>query len=100
MRRIADLVDHIKDEIEGAYCYAEAYIDYKSFGNNERATIYRKMAQDELDHAINIHSIAQQDIERIRKVYPNPPEEMRREWDHVHAEMMDKTAVVKNMLSL
>ena len=100
MRKISDYVEHIKDELEGSYCYAETYIDCKASGNNERANAYRKFSQDELDHATGIHSFAVQDIERIRKVYPNPPTEMQREWERVHLEMIEKTAVIKNMLSM
>lgn len=99
MKRIKELVDKIEDELEGAKEYAESYLDYKVKGNNSRATQLKSMAQDELNHANNIHEIAVSEIAELRKVY-TPPVEMEEVWEKSHKEFVERAAWIKQMLAM
>lgn len=99
MRSIKKYVDHISDEIEGAKEYAENYVECKAKGNMYKANKYRDMAQDELNHAMNIHEFAVKDIEELQKVY-TPPTDMLEKWEHEHKKYVEQVALVKQMLSL
>jgi ferritin len=99
MRSIKKYVDHINEEIEGAKEYAENYIEWKARGNIQRANSYRDMAQDELNHAMNIHEFAVKDIEELKKVY-TPPIAMLEKWEHEHKRFIEEVAHVKQILSM
>ena len=99
MRSIKKLVDHIKEEIEGAKEYAENYIEYKAKGNIQRANKYRDMANDELNHAMNVHEFAVQDIEQLSKVY-TAPVEMQEQWEHEHKKFVEEVARIKQILAM
>ena len=99
MRTIKKYVDHIQEEIEGAKEYAEQYVEYKAKSNMHKANKYRDMANDELNHAMNIHEFAVKEIEEISKVY-TPPVEMLEKWELAHKKYVEEVAWIKQMLSL
>ena len=99
MKKIQELVDHIDEELEGAKCYAEKYLEYKADGNGAWANRYREMAQDELKHAGYIHEIAVTEIENLRKVY-TPPIEMQEKWDEEHKKYVGRSTWIKQMLAM
>ena len=72
MKKIANLVEQIDEELEGAKNYAEAYLDKKAGGDSQWASRFKEMAQDELKHAGFIHDLAMEEIDRLRKVYTPP----------------------------
>ena len=99
MRRIKDLADHIAEELDGAKEYAETYLDYKVKGNGNRASQYKSMAQDELNHANIIHDVAVSEIAELSKVY-TPPSGMEEAWTKSHKEYVEKAAWIKQMLTM
>ena len=99
MRSIKKYVDHIEEEIEGAKEYAEQYVECKAKGDMYRANKYKDMANDELNHAMNIHEFAVKEIEQISKVY-TAPVEMLEKWEAAHKKYVQEVAWVKQMLSL
>lgn len=99
MRSIKKYVDHIHEEIEGAKEYSENYIEWKVKGNMQRANTYRDMAHDELNHAMNIHAFAVEDINELSKVY-TPPVAMQEKWDHEHKVFVEEVARIKQILSM
>lgn len=99
MKKISKLVDGVEDEICGACHYAEKYIESKADGNSEWAAKYKKMAEDELQHATFIHEIAVKEIEKIGKVFKAPPE-MQEKWDECHRKMIEKTKRIKEILAM
>lgn len=99
MTRIKELADEIKEELESAKCYAEEYLTYKAKGNAEWANRYKEMAHDELEHAGWIHEKAIEDIDELSKVY-TPPQDMLDKWDSDHKKYIEKTAWIKQMLSM
>ena len=100
MTKIKRYVKDIEDELDGAKCYIEKALWYKSNGNNERYSKYREMSMQELNHAMNLHEFAVADIEQLEKVYPEIPEKMLDAWDKSHNEFVEKTAWIKQMQSM
>ena len=96
MKIIKDLVDHIKEELEGAQEYAEKYIEAKASGS-PRASTYRQMAFDELHHAEKVHEFAVEEIKKISAVMA-PPVEMEEKWKHEHKKYVEDFAKIKMIL--
>ena len=99
MTKIKELVDQIDEEIEGAKCYAETYLDYKAKGNSTWSNKYKSMSEDELRHATIIHDRAVEEINELSKVY-TPPVEMQKAWDESHKLYVEKVAWIKQMLAM
>ena len=97
MRTIKEYVDKLKEEIEDASNYAEAYVECKASGNIDRANKYKEMARDELRHAEIIHQFAVAKIEEVSKIY-TPPAEMEEAWRKAHKEYVKHVAEIKIML--
>ena len=100
MQYIKEMVDQIEDEVKSAKNYAEKYLRLKAAGNTTLASKYKTMAEDEIRHAMVIHGEATEEVEKLSKVYPNPPTEMMDKWEHEHKEAIEKIAWVKHMLTL
>lgn len=99
MKIIKKIVHQIDDELFGAQMYAEKYVEEKANSNAKWAGKFKSMAEDELDHAMNMHEYAVEEINKLRQVYV-PPQEMLDKWDQEHKAYVDKTAWIKQMLSL
>ena len=105
MNKIKKYVDGIADELESSKEYMEKALEYKAKGQNvpgaiDRYNIYKSMSVQELDHAMKLHDFAVQDIEELKAVYPNIPQEMQDKWDHSHVEFVEKAAWLKQMQSM
>ena len=98
MRAIKQAIDKVKDEVRGAKCYAEEYLELK-LANSPRAKTYYEMAQQELTHAMTLHKFVVEDIEEIKKTY-TPPQNMLDMWESEHRKIIDKVAWIKQMLSM
>lgn len=100
MKIIADLVDKIDEEIEDAKEYAESYLQYKAENNKaDWAGKYKQMSLDELNHAMNLHSVAVAKIEELKRVY-TAPVEMQEAWDKSHQRYIERVAWIKQMLAM
>jgi hypothetical protein len=100
MKKIKDYIEKINDEIDGAKEYIEKALWYKSKGDNTRYTKYKEMSMQELNHAMNIHQFATEDIEQLEKVYPDIPQDMMDKWTKSHNEYVEKIAWIKQMQSM
>ena len=99
MTKIKNYVEAIDEELEGAKDYAECYVEFKAKGNNQWANKYKEMATDELKHANYIHDRAVMEIEELNTVY-KPTQEMQDSWDKSHKEYVERTAWIKQMLTM
>lgn len=99
MKAIKMYVESVEDEIEGAKCYAEKYVESKAKGDMSRANRYKEMANDELKHAMYQHEWAVMAIEEISKVF-TAPVDMQEKWEKAHKEYVEKVAWVKQMLAM
>lgn len=98
MRRIADLIDNIDDELLDAKNYAEKYIELKA-AENLWANKFLDMASSELVHADLLHQYLIEQIEQIKKVYVLPVE-LERICDNSHRRFVEDTAWIKQMISM
>jgi len=94
MKKIEKMIDHIKDEIKGAFAYAEKYVIYKNT-KPEWARTYADMATDELDHAQELHSMYDEWMTTLSYI----PEDDKEAWEHCGAMMAEKVAEVRLLLS-
>lgn len=99
MTKIKKLADHIKEELEGAKEYAECYIEKKAANNSAWANRFKEMANDELTHAMYLHELVVEEIEKLKTVY-TPPTEMMEKWEKDHKEYVEKAAWIKTMLAM
>lgn len=99
MRVIADLIEVIDEELEGAKRYAEMYVEAKSNNDMNWSNKFKEMANNELQHALNIHDYTIQKIDAIKRVY-TAPVEMQEKWDIEHKRYIEKTGWIKQMLSM
>jgi hypothetical protein len=99
MTKIKEMIDDLKEEIDGAKCYAEKALESK-ISNSSRYSKYKSMAEQELEHASIIHEFLVEDINSLKAVYPNPPQYMMEEWEKSHKYYIEKVAWIKMMLSM
>lgn len=105
MNKIKKYVEGIADELHSSKCYMEKALEYKAMGNNlprsmDRYNAYKTMSVQELEHAMKLHQYAVEDIEQLRTVFPDIPQEMQDEWDRAHVEFVEKAAWIKQMQSM
>ena len=99
MKRIADFVTQIDEELEGAKCYAEEYLYRRASGDSSWASRYKEMASDELKHAGWVHDLAVAEIQKLGSVY-QAPAEMQETWDKSHAKYVERAAWIRQMLAM
>lgn len=100
MTKIKKYVEEITDELNGAKHYMETALEYKAMGNTERYTKYKDMSLMESGHAQILHDFAVQDIEKLKTVYPDVPQEMLDKWNKSHIDYVEKSAWIKQMQSM
>ena len=98
MKLISNIVHGIDEELSGAQNYAEKMVESKASGNSKWAQKYKSMAEDELSHAMNLHELAVEEIEKLRSVM-TPPQDMLDKWNVAHVSYVDKAAWIKQMMS-
>lgn len=99
MKAIKELIKRIDEELADAQCYAEKYVETKAEGQNEWASNFRTMAENELSHATKMHEYAVMKIDKINQVY-KPKQEMLDKWEKAHKEYVDQAAWIKQMLTM
>jgi hypothetical protein len=100
MNKIKKYVEDIAEELESSKCYIEKALEYKASGNATRYARYKEMSTQELAHAMTLHEYAVQDIEQLRSVFPDIPQEMMDEWEHAHVMFVEKAAWIKQMQAM
>ena len=99
MKKIQDYVDRIDEELSDAKNYAEKYVECKSENLDSNSRKYKEMAEDELKHANYLHEMAVTEIQKLREKF-TPPQFMLDEWEKSHKEYVEKTAWIKQMLTM
>lgn len=108
MTKIKKYVEDIAEELNSAKCYMEKVLEYKALANanvgnsyaQARYTRYKEMSTQELAHAMSLHEFAVQDIEQLKAVYPDIPQEMLDKWDRSHVEFVKKAAWIRQMQAM
>ena len=100
MTKIKRYVENIGEELDDAKAYIEKALEYKATGDNIRYNGYKEMSAQELSHAARLHEYAVQDIEKLKSVYPEIPQDMMDKWEHSHKEYVEKAAWIKQMQTM
>lgn len=100
MKKIKKYVEGIKEELCDSKDYMETALEYKAMGDSTRYAKYKEMSVQELAHATALHEFAVQDIEKLKTVYPDIPQDMQDKWDHSHIEFVEKAAWIRQMQSM
>lgn len=100
MKKIKKYVEGIDEELNDAKNYIETALEYKASGDATRYARYKEMSTQELSHAMTLHDFAVQDIEKLRTVYPDVPQEMLDKWDKAHVAYVEKAAWIRQMQSM
>ena len=105
MTKIKKYVDNIAEELHDSKCYMEKALEYKAMGPNvpgsmDRYNTYKVMSVQELEHAMHLHDFAVQDIEALKAVYPEIPQNMMDTWEKSHKDFVEKAAWIKQMQSM
>ena len=99
MKEIKELVEEIREEMEGAKHYAEQAAKLKST-DAVRSEMYADMARQELSHIDKLHNMAVKKIETHRSGGHEVPEAMQAVWDWEHEKMIKHVAKIKAMLDM
>lgn len=99
MKLIADMVDEIMEEYDGAEKYAKKAVRFQT----DRPALSRKylnMAKQELEHGDNLHAEIVAVIQEYRAKNGQPPEAMMMVYEWEHKKMIDHVARVKALLAM
>lgn len=96
MKQIKQIVEDIREELDGAEHYAKLATQYK---DTERmlADTYAKLASVELDHVTALHTQA---VRMIKEETEPAPAAMQAVWDWEHEKMVDTVARIRTMLDM
>ena len=97
MKMIAEIVEDIREELEGAEHYAKKAIQYKGM-DDRLSSMYATMASQELSHVDTLHEQAVRLIQAQRAEGKEVPAGMQAVWDWEHSHLMDRVARIKVLL--
>ncbi len=99
MNEIRHLAEEIREELDDAEKYAREAVKYAG-EDLEDASTYADLSRQELGHADRLHEMALRHIEKAKDAGLHPTEAEKAVWDWEHERMLDRTAHVKNLLSM
>ena len=97
MKIIAQIVDFIDDELDGAEDYAECAIEYKS-DHPKLAAKLHELAEAEMGHVKILHSEVVRLIEDYRSTNGEPPKEMLAVYNFEHKKQINRAAIIRQMI--
>ena len=99
MKKIANLSDHIRDEIEDAEEYIREAMICKET-DREVADLYCKLAEEELQHMAMLHKQVIRVIDLYRREHGDPPVEMQTRYEVLHEVHVADAAKVRMMIQV
>lgn len=99
MKIIKTIVEHIREEMDGAEHYAKMATQYKE-EDRALADNYAKMADAELGHVTSLHDQAVRLIKEQKNAGVEIPVSMQAVWDWEHGKMVDTVTRIKTMLNM
>lgn len=97
MKMLDHMMEHICDELDGAWEYTEKYLENKAKGDH-RYQKYREMALDEINHAEILYSFSAADIESLKKVYTLTTDEEEK-WHHTQKRFAERVSILRHTLA-
>lgn len=98
VKAIAELIDLMDDELENAKEYAERFI-MMSTNNDDYAKKFKTMSEESLNHSTIIYTLIVREINKLKAAY-TPPVKMKEFWKQKEEKYIEKSAWIKQMLSL
>ena len=99
MKEIKMIVEHIREELDGAEEYAKTATKYRD-SDRELADSYFKKANDELNHVNEFHAQVVRLIKAQKAAGKEVPPAMQAVWDWEHDKLGDKTIRIKSLLEM
>lgn len=99
MKAIKDIVEDIRDELDGAKHYAEKAVRMRDT-DMSAANTYAEMSRQELSHVDKLHAMAVKLINEHRAAGHTAPAAMQAVWDWEHSRMMDTVVRIKALLDM
>lgn len=99
MKIIKDLVEEIKEELEGAGDYAERAMKHKGLDDGF-TSMYAEMAGQEMGHVEKLHAKVQDVIKKYRAEHGEPPAGMQAIWDHEHKQLIQRAGEIRAMIDM
>lgn len=97
MYKIRMLADDMKTEIKTAEHYYESALYCKDI-NSDQARKFADMARQELAHAVILHDMTLYEVNKAKDEGKEPTEEMKKAWDCMHVEYIDKVRTLEYKL--
>lgn len=99
MKAIKEIVEDIRDELDGAKHYAEKAVKLRDTDMTASNT-YAEMSRQELAHVDKLHGLAVKLINEQRASGATVPTAMQAVWDWEHENMIEHTARIKSLLDM
>lgn len=99
MKELKEVMRDIADKLEDAECYAKEAVKHKG-EYPELASVYAKIAQEDMSHADALHKQAVAMIAEREKAGKAAPEAMRAVWDYEHERQIEDAANVRRLLDM
>ena len=97
MKMIAEIVEDIREEMDGAEHYAKKAAQYKD-QDRRLAGMYADIASQKLNHVDALHTQAVRLIQDQKSTGAEAPAGMQIVWDWEHKHMVDRVARIKILL--
>lgn len=97
MRKIAEAVNYIKDELAGAEKYADEALKYKGT-DKEASSMFIGLATTELSHVDSLHTYIVKLINEAKSTGREVPQGMQDVWDWEHTQMLKRYTEIKALL--
>lgn len=99
MKKIANIVKEMREEISGAEHYAKQATKYKD-DDKALADVYIAIANQELEHVDRLHTQVTRIIQAYKSEKGNPPEAMMAIWNFEHEDMIEKVSRIKALIEI
>lgn len=99
MKMIANIIEDIRGELDGAEEYAKKAAEYKEKDRSLSST-YSTAATQELSHVDAFHAQVVRVIQDYRSTGKEVPEGMQAVYDWEHEKMIDRVSRIKMLLEL
>ena len=99
MKKIAQIVKYIREEVHDAEKYAKMANQIKD-EDRQLGDVFISIAKSELEHMEKLHSAVIRIIQAYRSEKGAPPEQMMMVWNWEHEQIVEQVAGVKLLIDM